>query len=70
MATNSLDQAAWRKSSRSGNATAQCVEVAIVDDGVGVRDSKDLAGPRLFLGSHGWTAFISAIKAGDFHPRP
>ena len=46
---NALDLSAiqWRKSTRSGTAGGECVEVA---DMVGVRDSKDPGGPMLGLG--------------------
>ncbi|RKR88949.1 uncharacterized protein DUF397 [Micromonospora pisi] len=62
-----LSAATWRKSSRSNNQ-GQCVEVA--DDlvgVVGVRDSKDVAGPVLMVGRAGWTAFVVGVKSGGFH---
>ncbi|MFD0900911.1 DUF397 domain-containing protein [Actinomadura sediminis] len=40
----------WRKASRSVDGTsAQCVELAALPDGVGVRDSKDPDGGHLTL---------------------
>jgi len=56
--------AGWRKSSRSGDNG--CVEVAGDLAGlVGVRDSKDPAGPALRFGPAGWRAFVSAVRSGD-----
>ncbi|MFB4311913.1 DUF397 domain-containing protein [Actinomadura sp. GTD37] len=57
------DDAAWRKSSWS-NGSSNCVEVAGVWPGIGVRDSKAPAEPMLVLAPESWTAFIDAIKAG------
>ncbi|MFI5492074.1 DUF397 domain-containing protein [Actinoplanes sp. NPDC051859] len=59
-------RAVWRKSVRS-NAEGQCVEVADNLPGVvGVRDSKDQAGPALTFFPASWTAFIGAVKEGKF----
>jgi hypothetical protein len=59
-------RAAWRKSSRSGGME-NCVEVA---DGlgraVGVRDSKNPAGPALTFAPSQWGAFVDALKNGTF----
>jgi hypothetical protein len=61
-----LGAAAWRKSSRSGPYSDNCVEVAFVDGAVAVRDSKDPAGhPLVFTGSE-WDAFVAGTKGGEF----
>ncbi len=59
-----LSRARWRKSSYSGN-TGNCVEVAITDSVVGVRDSKDSQGPVLVLTSDEWRAFVCGAKAQE-----
>ncbi|MER6528318.1 DUF397 domain-containing protein [Streptomyces sp. NPDC001508] len=54
----------WRKSSYSNQDGGECVEVS--DDHaavVPVRDSKTPHGPTLLFPTHGWTAFIAAVKA-------
>ena len=61
-----LSRATWRKSTRSGNNG--CVEVAFVEDHVGVRDSKDRRGPVLTFTPTEWTAFIGGVRAGEFEP--
>ena len=55
-------RAVWRRSTRS-NGGGACVEVAVVDRVVGVRDSKDPAGPVLVFGSAAWTAFVAGRHA-------
>jgi hypothetical protein len=59
-----LSSAAWRKSSQS-NANG-CVEVAVVDAEVAIRDSKDPDGPVLVFASHEWEAFLRAARGGQF----
>ncbi|MFC0007999.1 DUF397 domain-containing protein [Micromonospora siamensis] len=60
--------AVWRTSSRS-NDQGLCVEVADNLVGVvGVRDSKDPAGPALVVSPPGWTAFVRALRAGRLRP--
>ncbi|WP_018787136.1 DUF397 domain-containing protein [Micromonospora sp. CNB394] len=52
----------WRKSTRS-NGSGDCVEVADGLPGVvGLRDSKDPAGPALAFQPSSWAAFIRAVK--------
>jgi hypothetical protein len=54
--------AIWRKSSRSDNGGASCVEVADNLSGVvGVRDSKDRSGPVLTFGPDAWRAFVAKV---------
>jgi hypothetical protein len=56
----------WRKASRSDGHGA-CVEVALFEDGtVGVRDSKNPAGPRLAPTYSAWAAFLIEAKDGRF----
>jgi hypothetical protein len=58
--------AAWRKSSYSGGA-GNCVEIAGgLPGAVGVRDSKDPAGPALVFSPRVWRAFVAKVKSGGF----
>jgi hypothetical protein len=41
------------------------VEVRLGGDAVGVRDSKDAAGPALAFGPAAWGGFVAALKAGS-----
>jgi hypothetical protein len=61
-----LSRAEWRKSSRSGPYTDNCVEVAFVDGAVVVRDSKNLSGPVLVFTQSEWDAFVDGAKDGEF----
>jgi uncharacterized protein DUF397 len=58
---------AWRKASRSnGNGGNNCVEVAFLDNGVAVRDSKDKLGPVLTFTADEWKAFLGGVRDGEF----
>lgn len=62
-----FDPALWRKSSRSGGSGNQCVEVAIMSEAVGVRDTKDQGqGPILSFRLEEWAAFVDDIRRGTF----
>lgn len=59
-----LPSAQWTKSSYSGPAN-ECVEVAWLDDAnVGVRDSKNPAGPVLAFSRNEWAAFTTGVQNG------
>ena len=60
-----LSDMRWKKSSRSG-AGNNCVEVADLDDGRAVRDSKDPTGPALMFTAAEWVAFTAGVRAGEF----
>jgi hypothetical protein len=60
-----LSGAQWRKSSRSGS-TGNCVEVAITDDGVAVRDTKNRSKQPHIYSRAEWAAFIDGVKDGEF----
>lgn len=61
-----LDGAEWRKSSRSGPYSDNCVEVAPLDGGTAVRDSKDPNGPVLVFTRDEWDAFKAGVAGGEF----
>jgi Domain of unknown function (DUF397) len=55
----------WRKSSRS-SGSANCVEFATHGTTVGLRDSKNPAGPVLEFEANAWNDFVAGVKAGEF----
>ncbi|MFE7462792.1 DUF397 domain-containing protein [Streptomyces sp. NPDC057499] len=52
----------WRKSSYSGGANGECLEVAAGHTSVPVRDSKNPTGPALDFSAGSWSAFVAAVK--------
>lgn len=60
----------WRKSSRS-NGQGECVELANLGSGVGIRDSKNPTSPHLSVTRQGLSSLLDSIKAGslDFNTR-
>jgi hypothetical protein len=56
----------WRKSTRSGPYSDNCVEAAFVDGAVALRDSKDKAGAVLLFTQDDWLAFVGSTKNGAF----
>lgn len=63
-----LSSAEWHKSTFS--AANGCVEVAALDDGVAVRNSKELGGSVLLFSRHEWAAFVGGVRAGEFDFEP
>ncbi|MFJ2580449.1 DUF397 domain-containing protein [Kitasatospora aureofaciens] len=58
----------WFTSSYSSNG-GDCIEVAgnlVASDAVPVRDSKDPEGPSLVFPVGAWSAFVSAVRGGEF----
>ena len=43
-----------------------CVEVALLDGKVAVRDAKDKASPILLFTDREWEAFTGGVRAGEF----
>lgn len=64
-----LEQAAvattWRKSTKSGPISDNCVEVAGLDGGVAVRDSKGTGATQVYDVAE-FRAFVDGAKAGEF----
>ncbi|GLI02077.1 DUF397 domain-containing protein [Phytohabitans aurantiacus] len=65
MAALDLTRAVWRKSTRS-SGNGNCVEIAILDREIAVRDTKDRSGPVLQFTPVQWSAFVAGTKNGDF----
>jgi hypothetical protein len=62
-----LSPAAWRKSSYSSSEGANCVEVADLATGTGIRDSKLGDGsPVLSVTVAEWAAFTAGVRDGQF----
>jgi hypothetical protein len=49
----------WRKSSYSDGGNGNCVEIAFGPAKVGVRDSKNTAGPTLAFPQSSWRSFLT-----------
>ncbi|GFH37939.1 DUF397 domain-containing protein [Streptomyces pacificus] len=54
----SATELVWFKSSYSGSAGDDCVEVATTEHAIHVRDSKDLTRPAFTVGREGWERFV------------
>jgi uncharacterized protein DUF397 len=59
-----LAHATWRKSGYSGSGEGACVEVALIDRPVAVRDSKSPDGPVLTLTPATWHGLLAEIRTG------
>jgi Domain of unknown function (DUF397) len=66
MTASDVVRAAWRKSSYSGHANSNCVEVAAGRRAVAIRDSKNPDGGSLILPGSEWRAFLRRVKEGKF----
>lgn len=66
MANIDLTYAPWRKSTAS-SGNGNCVEVALMEAVVAVRDTKDRSGPALVMPASGWRTFIDGAKSGEFN---
>ncbi|MGW8682972.1 DUF397 domain-containing protein [Streptomyces sp. NPDC055817] len=54
----STTELAWFKSSYSGSQGDSCIEVALTEQAVCVRDSKDVMRPHFTVGREEWTRFV------------
>ncbi|OBQ47895.1 DUF397 domain-containing protein [Streptomyces sp. H-KF8] len=60
-----LNNAGWRKSTYSNGQGGDCLELADNIPGtVPVRDSKNPAGPVLFVTPAAWAVFVDGIRTG------
>jgi hypothetical protein len=64
-----LRDTGWFKSSRSAAANEACVEVRLIDRWVGVRDSKNPAGPSFVVSNTAWSTFVhGGLTCGESLP--
>ncbi|PJE99180.1 DUF397 domain-containing protein [Streptomyces carminius] len=59
-----IPEASWFKSSYSGAGATECVETALIRDGVAVRDSKEPGRGLVTFTADAWQAFAGDIRAG------
>lgn len=62
----SIPDDAWTKSSYSSAGPTECVETALLPQGVAVRDSKALERYGLWFSGRAWTVFTRGLQAGHF----
>ncbi|NYV73214.1 DUF397 domain-containing protein [Streptomyces sp. UH6] len=62
---NAQSTLAWFKSSYSGSQGDSCVEVAVTEQGVRVRDSKDVTRPHFAVSHERWSAFLRFASEGE-----
>jgi hypothetical protein len=55
---------AWFKSSYSGTAGDNCIEIAATEQAVHVRDSKDVTRPHFAVGRDSWVRFVTYAARG------
>ena len=60
-----LPKITWRKSTYCANG--DCVEVALLEGEVVVRDSKHPHGPMLHFTPIEWEAFLNGARDGEFN---
>ncbi|GAU71134.1 hypothetical protein SSP35_28_00090 [Streptomyces sp. NBRC 110611] len=65
VATDMAPDGEWTKSSYSSQDNQNCVETAKRPGLIGVRDSKDKAGPALAFTPAAWTSFIETVNSGE-----
>ncbi|HEY8471271.1 MAG TPA: DUF397 domain-containing protein [Natronosporangium sp.] len=56
-----LSRARWQSSGEGGR-----IQVAFVDDLIGMRDAQDPDGPVLIFTEAEWDAFVAGAKDGEF----
>ncbi|MET9366350.1 DUF397 domain-containing protein [Streptomyces griseoflavus] len=56
--SSGTSELAWFKSSYSGTQGDDCVEVAVTQQAIHVRDSKDVTRPSFAVGREGWGRFV------------
>jgi hypothetical protein len=61
-----LSRAVWQRAGGEDAPDEAAVEVAFVDDLIGLRNSADPAGPVLVFTQGEWDAFVAGARDGEF----
>ncbi|MFE0434511.1 DUF397 domain-containing protein [Streptomyces nigra] len=57
----STTELVWFKSSYSGSSGDSCIEIAVTQQAIRVRDSKDLTRPHFSVGHEEWARFVGFV---------
>ncbi|MBE4740743.1 MULTISPECIES: DUF397 domain-containing protein [Streptomyces] len=60
-APSATPELAWFKASCSGSQDDSCVEVALAEQALCVRDSKDVTRPHFTVGRAEWSRFVGFV---------
>ena len=60
-----IEATTWWKSSRSP-LSDDCVEIALLGDAVGIRDSKNPDRVVLVVSRDSWRGFVAGVRGGEF----
>ncbi|MGW1156951.1 DUF397 domain-containing protein [Streptomyces sp. NPDC002519] len=52
----------WFKSSYSGSSGDSCIEIAVTEQAIYVRDSKDVTRPHFAVGRQEWSRFVGFVS--------
>lgn len=63
-----LTRARWRRAASVAGGGDGQIEVAFVDDLIGMRSSGDPDGPVLVFTQAEWDAFVGGARDGEFDP--
>ncbi|MES9540414.1 DUF397 domain-containing protein [Actinomadura sp. NPDC000600] len=63
MSTPELPQPAWRKSSHSGGDEGNCVEIADLNNRIGIRDRKNPAAGHVTLTRQNFTSLVAHLAS-------
>ncbi|MFJ8334709.1 DUF397 domain-containing protein [Streptomyces sp. NPDC094437] len=63
VSTELAPEGAWFKSSYSTPEGGGCVEIADLNAEVGIRDSKNTAGPAFVVHAGAWSAFVGLARS-------
>lgn len=71
VSTDLAPEEEWMKSSYSSQDNGNCVETTVRSEAVaksglvGIRDSKDKAGPALVVPAIAWSSFVGLVRSDD-----